>query len=154
MKKINRGMKLPDQDHVIRHVSWSKLRRDEDDNILGFLPQAFALRPGEKSLSVNWLDIFDGDYDARTKKTILELRAAKVISKKSAFGIGNVGNIEKICKKDGAPVKIVYAPTHGIPSHSEIRHLPRDDLSLLEALATDAFLEFVRNADIEEEQNE
>jgi hypothetical protein len=155
MKIINKGANLPDQDHVIRHVPWKRLRRDEDGNILGFLHEAFALRPGEESLSVNWLEHFDGNHDARTKKSIQEIRAAKDISKKSqcAFGIGNVGNIKEICKKNDALVKIVYAPTRDIPSHSEIRRLPRDDLSLLEALATDAFCELVRNAHVEE-QNE
>ena len=145
-------MNLPDKDHVIRHVSWTKLRRDEDGNILGFLPHAFALRPGEESLSVNWLEISDGDQNTRIKKTIWELRAANDIGKKSAFGIGNVGNIKSICKNKTVTVKIVYAPTKNIPSHSDIRHLPKDNLSLLQALATDAFCELVRNADIEEEQ--
>jgi hypothetical protein len=28
---------LPDEDHVMRYVPWKKLRRDEDDNVLGFL---------------------------------------------------------------------------------------------------------------------
>ena len=118
MKKINKGINLPDKDHVIRHVSWTKLRRDENDNILGFLPHAFALRPGEESLSVNWLEISDGDQNARIKKTIWELRAANDIRKKSAFGIGNVGNIKNICKNNSALVKIVYALTANLPSHS------------------------------------
>jgi hypothetical protein len=52
---------LPDEDHVMRYVSWARLRRDEDDNILGFLGAAFQLRPDEESLSVNWLEYFDGD---------------------------------------------------------------------------------------------
>lgn len=153
MKKINKGMNLPDQDHVIRHVPWTRLLRDENDNILGFLPQAFALRPIEesiKSISVNWLEYFDGDHATRTKKSIRGLRTTKPIGGKSAFGIGNISNIKEICKKNGALVKIVYAPTDDNPSHSVIRHLPKDDLSLLRALATDAFCEIVLNADVEE----
>ena len=47
---------LPDEHHVIRNVSWRRLRRDEDDNVLGFLPQAFQLRADEEYLSVNWLN--------------------------------------------------------------------------------------------------
>lgn len=143
-------MNLPDQDHVIRHVSSSKLLRDGDGKILGFLPQAFALRPTEVSLSVNWLAFFDGDHSTRTEKTIQELRTSQVIRKKSAFGIGNVGNIKEVCKTNRAVVKIVYSPRGHIPSHSEIRDLPRDHLLLLQALATDAFCEIVRNADIAE----
>lgn len=141
-------MSLPDEDHVIRHVSSSKLLKDGEGNILGFLAQAFALRPDETGLSVNWLEHFEGDHDARTRKSIQELRTVKDIRKKSAFGIANVGKTKEICNKNKAFVKIVYAPRDGIPSHSEIRQLPSDDLSLQEALATEAFCTLIRNADI------
>ncbi len=146
--KAKKGVKLSDHDNVIRHVPWSKLRRDENDNVLGFLPQAFELRFGEKSLSVNWLEIFDGDRNAMVRQAIHELRSAKNIGNKSAFGIGNVGNIKTVCKTNGATVKIVYAPTHGISSHSEIRDMPSSDLLILEALASDAFTELIHNSDI------
>lgn len=145
-----KGFSLPDTDHVMRHVPSSRLRRDENDNIMGFLPQAFELRPGEKSLSVNWLEFFDGDHNVRIKKAIHDLRAAKNIGTKSAFGIGRVDNIKTTCGKSQATVKIVYAPTKDNYSHSEIRRIPRDNLFLPEALATEAFVDLVRNLDIEE----
>ncbi|MFZ5523503.1 MAG: hypothetical protein ACOY9D_05390 [Pseudomonadota bacterium] len=151
MKKINKGANLPDQDHVIRHVPWARLLRDEDDNILGFLPQAFALRPIEeakKSISVNWLEYFGDDHTTNIKKSIQGLRTTKKIGGKSAFGIGGVAKIKEVCKKNGALVKIVYAPTDGNPSHSAIRNLPIHNQSLLQALATAAFIELVCNADI------
>ena len=150
MKKISRGMNLPDDNHVMRRVSSSKLRRDENDNVIGFNPQAFELRPNEESLSVNWLEHFDGDHDAKIIRVIKELRSTQKITKKSAFGIANVGNIKEICRKQHALVKIVYAPTDKIPSHSEIRRLPCDDLTLREALATEAFCTLIQNADIAE----
>ncbi len=150
MKKISSRAYLPDQDHVIRHVPWKRLQKDEDGNILGFLPQAFALRPTEESISVSWLEYFEGNREAKIKKSVQELRAVRKTSKKSAFGIGNVGTIKEICKKSGKVVKIVYAPSKGISSHSEIRHIPKDDLLLLQDLATHAFLELVHNDDIEE----
>ena len=155
MRKISKWANLPNQDHVIRHVPYSKLRKDEDDNILGFLPEAFALKPIEetkKSISVNWLEYFSGDHEVRTERAIQGLRTTKSIGKKSAFAIGNVGNVKEVCKRNGAIIKIVYAPTDDNPSHSAIRHLPKDDLSLLQALATDAFCELVRNSAIEEKQ--
>jgi len=154
MKKIDKGALLPDQDCVIRYVSPARLRRDEDGNILGFLPQAFALRDGEESLSVNWPGIYDGDHEASTKEVIWELRAANEIRRNSAFGIGSVGNIKEACKNNGAAVKIVYDPRKGIPSHSLIRNLPRDNPELLDALANDVFCDLVRNVDVEEAQAE
>jgi len=37
---------LPNEDHVMRYVAWGKFPRDEDDNVLGFLGEAFELKPG------------------------------------------------------------------------------------------------------------
>jgi hypothetical protein len=139
---------LPDEDHVMRYVSWARLRRDEDDNVLGFLGEAFQLRPKEESLSVNWLEYFDGERDAKIHLSVKAFRGTIMVGAKSAFGIGNVGKIKEICRTNGASVRIVYEPTDDNPSHSGIRRLPRDDLSLLEALAADAFVELVQNTAI------
>lgn len=148
MQKYKRGYLLPDDNHVIRHVSPNRLIKDDDGNVLGVFPQAFALRPNEESLSVNWLEHFDGDHDARIKQTVHELRAAIGVKSKSAFGVAVVGNIKEICKKNGSAVRIVYDPRKNIDSHAEIRNFPRDDLSLLEDLANGALCQLIANADI------
>lgn len=51
---------LPDEHHVMRYVPWGRLRRDGDDDsiVLGFLPQAFQLRPDEEYLSVTWVEFY------------------------------------------------------------------------------------------------
>ncbi len=64
---------------------------------------------------------------------------------KSAFGIGNVAKIKEVCRANGATVRIVYEPRDDNNSHSGIRRLPRDDFTLLEALAADAFVELIHN---------
>lgn len=142
---MNRGMNLPDTDHVIRHVSWQRLRKDEDINIIGFLPEAFALRAGEPSLSVNWVERFEGVHQSRLEDTVREIRAIKEIKKNSAFAIGNVGHIKSICHSYSPSIRIVYAPSENLPTHSEIRKLPRDDLALLSALADEAFVGMLLN---------
>lgn len=146
MKK--RGMHLPDEDHVMRYVPWARLRKDENENVLGFLWQAFELRPDEEELSVNWLEYFDGDRDHRIRESVKLLRATRNVGAKSAYGIGNVEKIKLTCSESGAQVRIVYAPENGNPAHSVIRRLPRDDSGLLEALATDVFVDLVCNASI------
>lgn len=147
MKKT-KGMNLPDQDHVARHIPWARLRKDENDNILGILPQAFELRPQEPSLSVNWLEYFDGDQKTRLHETVKAIRASRNIGKKSAFGIGNVGKVKAICHEYDTRTRIVYAPGNNNPAHSEIRYLPRENLALFLAIAEDAFIDMVLNADI------
>lgn len=147
-KKLHKGIKLPSTDHVARHVPWARLRKDEDDNVLGLLPQAFQLRPNELGLSVNWLEHYPGDHKARIQAVVSNLRANLDIRPKSVFGIGNVGTLE-ICRDDnGTPVKILYAPTKGIPSHALIKDIHQDDLALLSLIAEDVFKELVHNKDI------
>ncbi len=144
MKK--KGANLPDEDHVMRYVPWSRLRRDENEHVIGFLGQAFELRSDESELSVNWLEYFDGDKDRRIRESVRVLRNSRKVGSKSAYGIGNVGQIKRICEAGGTQVRIVYAPEENNLAHSVIRRLPRDDSSLLEALAADAFTELVHDS--------
>jgi hypothetical protein len=139
---------LPNEDHVMRHVSWTRLRKDEDDNILGFLPGAFERNENHASLSVNWLEYFEGDRQNKIEASVKIFRKTITVRPKSAFGIGNVGKIKEVCRSNGANVRIVHEPEENNPSHSGIRRLPRDDFTLLEALAADAFVELVNNMTI------
>lgn len=147
-KKIGKGQKLPATDHIARHVSWQRLRKDEDDNVLGVLPEAFQLRLGELGMSVNWLEYYPGDHQARLAAVIGNLRVNLDIRPKSAFAIANVGALENCCTQSGSSVKIVYMPTNGIPCHALVRDMSHDDLGLLALLADEVFTEFVQNKDI------
>ena len=120
---------LPDDDHVMRYVPWGKLRRDGDDNdnVLGFLGTAFKLKPDEDSLSVNWLEYFEGDRDAKIQASVRTFRSTLTVGTKSAFGIGHVRKVKEVCRSRGVNVRIVYEPTDNNKSHSGIRRFPRDD---------------------------
>lgn len=148
-------MSLPDTNHVIRHVPWNKLHKDADDNVIGFLPEAFRLREiDEGELSVNWVEYFEeGSHTQKVEKTIREIRKVKPVGSKSAFGVSPVFAIKQACKNTPKPIKIVYWPTttkDGVPNvtHALIRHLPEDDIELLDALATTAFSTLILNSDI------
>lgn len=83
MKKVP-GKDLPDQDHVVRYVSWTKLLRDENDNVLGVHGEAFALRPADNSaLSVNWLEFYDGDWGTRIHASVNAFRANRKLDGKA-----------------------------------------------------------------------
>jgi hypothetical protein len=139
---------LPNEDHVMRYVPWGKLRKDEDDKVLGFLGEAFKLKPDEDALSVNWLEYFDGDRETKIHESVKTFRSTLKVGSKSAFGIGNVSKIKEVCLAGGASVRIVYEPEDNNKSHSSIRRLPREDVMLLEALAADAFAELIHNSAI------
>lgn len=138
---------LPDEHHVVRYVPWGKLRRDGDDNVLGFLPQAFQLRPEEEYLSVSWLEFYP-DLASNVRDAIWVMRKVMTVGAKSAFAIGNVGTIKETCLAREVRVRIVHEPEDDDPAHSAIRRLPREDLTLLAALAEEAFPKMVRNSDI------
>lgn len=132
----------------MRHVPLTRLRKDEDGNVIGFLGQAFALRPDENELSVNWLEYFDGTRDQKINELVKSVRVTKNVGAKSAFALGNVGKIKRTCAESGAQVRIVYDGNENNKSHSVIRRLPKDDDDLLDALAADAFTDLVHNASI------
>ena len=148
MKK--KGENLPDEDHVMRYVPWSRLRKDEHENVIGFLWQAFELRQNESELSMNWLEYFDGDRDEKIRQSVRIFRQTRKVGPKSAYGIGNVGKIKRTCSEGGTQVRIVYDPEEVNLSHSVIRRLPRDDSSLLDALAADAFTDLLRDSAVGE----
>ena len=150
MEKKKRGMNLPDEDHVVRHVPWARLLKDEDDKVFGFLPQAFELRPDELALSVNWLEYFDSNKDSQILETVRAFRKNRDIgpNSKCAFGVGRVGEIKSVCQTQGTTVRIVFTPNNDNPAHSEIRYLPRDNLELYEAIASSAFREIIFNSEI------
>jgi hypothetical protein len=133
----------------MRYVPWTKLRRDGDDNdkVLGFLPQAFQLKPDEEYLSVSWVEFY-GDPTMNVRDAIWAKRKVIKAGAKSAFAIGNVGTIKETCLIREAKVRIVHEPEDDEPAHSAIRRLPREDLALLAALAEEAFSEMIPNADI------
>ena len=144
---IKKGANIPDADHVMRYVSKNRLRRDESENIIGVLPQAFQLRPNEDALSVTWIDHFVGDKATKIKESVHVLRKAIRVTETSAFAIGNVGGIKEVCIGSGASgVRIVYAPSKTNLAHSGIKKLPRDDAGLRAALAAEAFTELVKNS--------
>ena len=149
---------LPDGDRVVRNVPWKKLLKDEDDNLLGgLLPIAFELRPDdtsptgfEESLSVNWLEYFTSP-ETRIRDCVWAMRKARDVGGKSAFAIGQVGAIKQVCSGRGSKVRVIYEPEDGNPSHAGIRRLPPNDLSLMAALAEEAFTGIVMNAEIPKE---
>lgn len=148
MSKISRGMALPDTDHVMRYVSWNRLQKDGDDNIIGVLPHAFRLRENEDGLSVNWVEHYVGSHEERISQVVHELRATMDVRPKSAFGLSMVKAIKQTCRNTPRAIKVVYSPTTNIPSHALVRHIPDEDMNLLDALSKEAFCTLIHNSEI------
>ncbi len=144
--------KIPDGDHVARHVPWSRLRRDQDDRILGIVWQALQKRPTEDALSVSWLEFFGGTHRENLKQAAEAFRRTQQSGKigtKSGFAVAAVSVIHGLCSEHGVNVRIVHEPIAGNEAHASIRRLPPDDSELLDILAVEAFAELALVADME-----
>jgi hypothetical protein len=141
---------IPLDDHVMRHVPWPRLLKDENENVVGILAQAFELRPSEEGLSTTWIEFFQGSHNDQISAAVKKCRTIIKVTPKSGFAIGNVDNILSACNRNNGNKKtrIVYIPTNSNKAHAEVRSLPQEDSQLLEYLATVTWSTLVLNKDI------
>jgi hypothetical protein len=142
--------KLPFDHHIVRYVPWGKLRKDENDQVLGVLGEAFQLRPTEKALSTTWLEYFAGDRPAQITAAVQAIRASKLSpGGKSGFAITKVAALSKACEvRTNRKIRVVHEPEDDNKAHVSVRQFPRDDMELLELLAADVWSELVMNSEI------
>ncbi len=146
---MRKGLKLPAEHHIVRYVPFSKLRKDENDKIIGVLATAFALRKGESALSVTYLEYFPGSKMEQIRGAVWAIRASDLgAGGKSGFATGNVEAVYNTCINRNHKIRIVYEPVNDNKAHSTVRRLPRDDAELLEILAAETWAELVLNSDI------
>jgi hypothetical protein len=144
-----KGQKLPPEHHIVRYVPWSKLRKDEDDHVLGVLGEAFKLRPSDKVLSTTWLQYFASPRAAQIRAAVCAIRASKLKpGGKSGFAVGNVAAITAVCADRGHKIRIVHEPEDDNKAHTSVRQFPREDMELLELLAAVAWSELVCNSEV------
>ena len=132
---IKRGNSLPGQDHIMRYVPPARLRKDEDGIVLGILPQAFAHRNGEDSLSINWLEYFKKDKASNLCDCVDVQRATLNVGKNCVYAVAMVDKVKQICIKKQKPVRIVYQPTKGNLAHSALYVQHNEDLNVMSDLA-------------------
>jgi hypothetical protein len=149
-------MYLSSEHHISRYVPYKKLLRDENDNPVGILPQAFKMREEkkEKALSVNWLEFFGNNHTNNIVNVIKNFRISRdsKVGKYSAFGIANVGQLQETCKKHGhTKVRVLFDKKQNSSnnqSHATIIRLPINELAVMQSLASVVFTELVPNKDI------
>lgn len=128
---------LLDEERIVRFVPWGKLRKDEDLNVLGVMPDAFALRDGEPSLSVTWCEYFAGSSDEQLRCAIEAIRNSRSVGSKARFAVGEVGSVRACAsgRPNATRLRIIHDPEDDNPAHASLINWPRDDLQLLELLA-------------------
>ncbi len=138
---------LPPNHRVLRYVPWAKLRKDEDDNVIGVLWIAFKLRFNEEYLSATWVEFFKSDEPV--VDAIHAIRLSNIgVRPKSGFAIGVVKRIDEECKSRKRRIRFLHEATEDNVAHAAIRGWPADDDELLERLAEDAWSETILNQSI------
>ena len=136
--------------HVVRYVPWTRLRKDELDNVIGVLGAAFRLRPDEEYLSATWVEYFSGAYDQCVIGAVKVIRASDIdVKPRSGFAIGNVARVKESCLADPQKhkVRIIHEPEGDNVAHTALRGWPRDNNSLLDLIAEEIWNEMVLNKD-------
>ena len=141
--------KVPNDSHVMRYVRKRQLRRDENGNVLGILPQALELRDGEAFLSVTWLEHFDPRYDQGLIQAADAIRRQLIVKPTDGFSTTAVGDFYDICERFDEKVRVLHEPENPENTgHVAIRRFPRDNLDLFDMLASDAFVDTRVAADV------
>ena len=130
-----KGETIPDQHHLARFCKPTQAPNGQ------IQATAFMLRPGEESLSVNWLEFLNC---SSREIEIEELR--NIFSRKLKVGMGArvaALNVGEMCAKvltespDRRNLRVLHDPQYGIvydPSHSGIYNLKPDDELIAELI--------------------
>ncbi len=131
---------VEDGHHLLRHVKWALVRRDENGNVLGLNPQSFMLRDGEDYLSASWLEYFADAADP-VQAAIKNFGEVLRVKPKDRYAKGNVAAIKAACSEHGQRVRVTREPRPGFEAHSGVRQFRNDNDELFELLAAQAWAE-------------
>ncbi|MFK5978692.1 MAG: hypothetical protein QM488_07380 [Rhizobiaceae bacterium] len=147
---MKKGERIPIEHNVVRYISFSKLRKDENDVVVGILGTAFQLREQEKYLSTTYLEHFSAPKTQQVISAVHAIRASDLkVGGKAGFAIGMVSDIQGTCLSRNHKIRIISEPENDNKAHVAIRQFPTDDSELLELLSADAWSELVLNKDVE-----
>jgi hypothetical protein len=143
---------LPPERHIVRYVPWARLRKDEDDNVVGVLGAAFKLREGEEFLSATWSEFCKGEtHEECVAAAVRCISASKIeVKTKSGFPIGMVRRIKDACFADSKQYKIrvIHEREDDNEAHVAVRRWPSDNDDLLALIAEEAWNTLLLNKDV------
>ena len=129
---------LPPDHHVVRYVPWARLRKDEEDNVIGVLGAAFRLRDDDEYLLATWAEFFKkATLDEAVVATVKAIRASRIAVKpRSGFAVGNVQRIKDACLADSRKhrIRIIHEREDDNEAHTALRGWPRDNEPLMDLI--------------------
>ena len=127
-----KGDKIPDQNHIARYCS---PKHNSDGQIQA---TAFMLRSGEKSLSVNCLELLNCSSRGNEVAQIRRIYEAKLsVGARARIAILNVGEVRNHVldeSPDRRNLEVLHDPQSEDPSHSGIYNLREEDELIAELI--------------------
>jgi|GEM_PF-873524 len=145
-----KGDAVPEEHHVTRWIKPRFLGKNDDGTVdvdefgcpQTIFPSAFELRDDEDALSITWLEHFGAtlaDQLPLAAEAVRSATASGDLKPKSAFAVGNVGQIRTAAQDHGFKVRIIEDPEDNNTGHCEVRRYPRDADEFYQAMALDVF---------------
>lgn len=142
---------LSDDYHIVRHISFQQVDRDDAGAIRGIFPQAFILHPKDEGyFSAGWLEYFAGVRRNCIAGIAAFLGKTRKVTAKQAFACGRVGDVKEACSQFGQKIRVIHEPDDDNLTYTAIRRYQSDNLELLELLATDAWSQVTDAKDVVE----
>lgn len=140
---------IPEDHVVVRYCSPARLRRDEHNNAIGVLPDAFRLRSGEAYLSAGWLDKFEGEREQKLRLVLKAYDPSPLeIKPNGGFALGKVLGIKEVGRSHGQSFRIVSEPKKTNACYVAVRQYRDDVEEMLSQLADEAWADLVQIKDI------
>lgn len=129
---------LPNEHHVIRAVSWARLRKDENDKVVGIHAEAFdAIEPD--GLSVTWVEHWGNDHFAAPLSAQGAIRRQREMGSKARFVCANVKAIVEATALLGQKARVIHDPEPPENTgHALVKGLSKDQ-AVFNLLASEIF---------------
>lgn len=145
------GEKVPDCYHILRDVTFSKLKvvLDSEGNeiVLGAAPAAFQLRELEDGiedyLSATCCEYLEKGGGQKSIKAAAErLKSKRKLGKKARFFRVRVGDLKEALKSRSINIRVIHEPDEKDDAHVAIRRWPVENFdNLFEMIAEDIWNE-------------
>jgi hypothetical protein len=134
---------LPNDSHVVRHLSATQFDVDENGAVIVF-PHAFELKPGEKYLSASWLEFYADPFADAVAAIVGAMSTTRTVKASHAFALGVVGEVKDACSEFDLKIRVIHEPAPSNPAYTAIRSYKSENSELMDLLARDAWSNVVR----------
>ncbi len=143
MVAILKGDRVPDQHHVVMHISPSHAWEVLPDGTKGGVSYE-AIRVDDDGISCNWLEFFKGSEEEQYQQTCLALSRCRTVRRTHLTGKIRVRKIIEAGELNKKQLSVEHDPIEHPepnPAHSLTKGACRDDVEIRQAIAVQLAVE-------------